>query len=52
MPTGVRFVAVLSDHVLALLAQANIVERTALFFFLFFTLINQLIATESALFRV
>ena len=52
MPTGVRLIAVLSDHVLTLLAQANIVEHTAFFFLLLFTLIYQLIATESALFRV
>ena len=52
MPTGVRLIAVLSDHVLTLLSQANIVEHTAFFFLLLFTLIHQLIATESALFRI
>ena len=52
MPTSVCLIAVLSDHVLALLAQANIVERTAIFFLLLFTLIHQLIATESALLRI
>ena len=52
MPTSMRLIAILADHVLALLAQANIVERTAFFFLLLFTLINQLIAAESALFRI
>ena len=48
-----RLIAVLSDHVLTLLAQANIVERTTSFFFLLlFTLIHKLISAESALFRI
>lgn len=51
MPTAVRLVAILPDHILALLTQADIIENTC-FAFLLFLLIRKLVAAESALLRV
>ena len=53
MPTRMRLVTILPDHILALLPQTYVVKgafRPLLF--LFIALVNQLIPTESALFGI
>ena len=53
MPTRMRLVTILPDHILALLPQTNVVKGALrALLLLFVALVNQLIPTESALFGI